>query len=375
MTNVTFDSLYQVSLTTLATAVADWKKVADRLDVLADSARDEMQAQSDKARWTGENAGVTRPFVNKTANEFRDAQAEAKSVWSVLRDAHADLTDLQSKLKTVADTDARTLGVQVADNGDGTVRCVFPHVRGDTDERPQEQFDSKQSLEDRINQLLANAREIDDSTARALKKIHGNDLNDFGHSTYSSLDDAQKERALELAKLGPEMNAQQYAEFNTLMKFNADDPAFAAGFYQGLGGPEEALRFFGQMSIDGTEGDDKARLALSQEMQRAMGATLATATDPDNKPHLPASWGDDFRRLGTQPINLTPDGWNLNRPYGYQVLGGLLRYGDYDPSFINPIAEHITQLHHDDPYRFMANKPIRPGDLDYGFNLDPPREF
>lgn len=97
-----------------------------------------------------------------------------------------------------------------------------------------------------------------------------------------------------------------------------------------------------------------------------MGTALASATDPDNKSHLPASWQKEFRELGNQRLELARGG--PVSPYGYQVLGGLLRYGNYDARFINPIAEHIVQTHHNDPNRFMSNKPLTAGDLDYGFN-------
>ncbi|MFF5564237.1 hypothetical protein ACFY7Z_04310 [Streptomyces sp. NPDC012623] len=366
MAKLTLDDLRQVSFTSLAEAVADWQDMVGRLDKLADSAKDEMAATSDKARWAGENAGVTKPFVRKTAKEFRDAHAEARSVWEVLDDGHRELTKIQADLKKAVDVDAATLGVKVEDNRDGTVRCFFPHVRGDSDARTQQQLDDAQALATRVARLIAHADEIDDSVARALRKSHGNDSHDFGHSTYTSLDDAQQERSLELARLGPKMTDSQLAELNTHLKFNARDPEFTTAFFTGLGGPEEALKFYGLMSLDGTEGTDKERLALTKELQRGLGTSLATATDPDNKTHLPASWGAEFRKLGTQPVRLYPG--SMNDPYGYQILGGMLRYGNYDARFINPIAEHITQLHHDDPDKFMLNKPVGIADLDYGFN-------
>jgi len=43
-------------------------------------------------------------------------------------------------------------------------------------------------------------------------------------------------------------------------------------------------------------------------------------------------------------------------PFGYQLLGGLLRYGDYNRRFLVPIAEHVTQLHAKDPKMFAPNK-------------------
>ncbi|PJE98477.1 hypothetical protein CUT44_07150 [Streptomyces carminius] len=336
-----------------------------KLEKLAEDARSGMLAKSEKTEWRGENAGVTKPFVKKTVKEFDDAAAQAKSIKNVLKDAHTDLKAVQSELKTAV-TDGGKQGIRVQDKGDGTVWCVIEHAP-DNGDPTEQQREARKGLEDRINKLIARAEEIDDSAARALKKSHGGDTHNFGHAKYSSLDDAQAERALELAALGPGMNKQQYAEFNTLMSFNSKDPEFSTTFYKGLGGPEQALRFYGRMSLDGTLGDDKERLALAKDFQRNMGVALATATDPDNKSRLPASWGEKFRELGTRQIELEQGAFGREY-YGYQLLGGMLRHGNYDADFLTPIAEHITQLHHEEPMRFMSTKPTGMGDPDYGFN-------
>jgi hypothetical protein len=366
--SVKYLDLVEVDLGKLATAVSDWKSAVDKLKTAAQNARRGMKAKSEKARWAGANATVTRGFVTKTTKEIADLHTEANSIYQVLNDAHTELASLQSQIKTAVQADAPTLGVRVEDIGDGKVRCYFQHIRGDTDERTQDQLDAKQELESRINRLIAHATEIDASVARALRKSHGSDPHNAGHSSYKSLDDAQSERAAELAKLGPKMTDKQFTELNSIMKWNAKDPHFSTAFYKSLGGPEETLDFYGRMALEGTQGDDnKERLALTRQLQRNMGNALATATDPDNDPHLSASWGEEFRKLGTRPIEIYPGA--PNSPYGYQILGGLLRYGNYDAEFINPIAEHVVQLHRKDPDFFMNNKPVTGGaDLDWGYN-------
>ncbi|WP_225101303.1 DUF6571 family protein [Streptomyces sp. CoH27] len=363
-----FTDLVEVDLGKLATAVSDWKKAVDGLKKSAESARTGMQAKSDSARWAGVNATVTREFVAKTAKEVSDLHIEANSIYRVLEDGHTELESLQKQIKTAVQVDASNLGVRVEDIGEGRVRCFFPHIRGDSDERTQEQLDQRQALEDRINGILAHAAEIDASVARALAKSHGNDPNNAGHSRYESLNDAEVEHALELAHKGKKMSDAELRELNELLRYNSaeKDGEFATEFYQGLGGPEKALQFYAEMSIDGTGGDaTKTRLNAVQDLQRVMGYTLANATDPDHRNHLDPSWGAEFRRLGTQQIGWEKGQWN--KPYGYQVLGGLLRYGNYDSRFLNPIAEHITQLHRKDPYFFLSNKPTGSPDT-YGFN-------
>lgn len=363
-----FNDLVEVDLGKLATAVSDWKNAVDGLRKSAESARRGMQAKSDSAKWAGVNAAVTREFVTKTAKEVSDLHTEADSIYQVLEDGHTELESLQKQIKAAVQVDAPNLGVRVEDIGDGKVRCFFPHIRGDSDEHTQEQLDQRQGLEDRINGILAHAAEIDASVARALAKSHGDDPYNAGHSKYGSLNDAEVERALELARKGDKMSDAELRELNQLLRFNSGekDGEFATEFYEGLGGPDKALQFYAKMSIDGTSADaTKTRLNEVQDLQKVMGYTLANATDPDHKHHLPDTWGTEFRRLGTQQIGWQQGQWN--KPYGYQVLGGLLRYGNYDPRFLDPIAEHITQLHKKDPYFFLSNKPAGSPDT-YGFN-------
>lgn len=363
---ISWQDLLDIDLGKLHTAVSDWEKATKGLKTLAENARTGMQAKSDAARWAGVNAGVTRTFVTKTAKEIADLLAEACSIHQVISDAHTELLALQKRLRAAVG-DARKAGIRVEDAGEGRARCFYAHVRGDTDARTQQELDALKELDDRINGILSHAQEIDASTMRALAKSHGNDAHNAGHTSYKSLDEAQAERATELAKLGPKMTDKQLTELNALIRYNAKDADFSTDFYKSLGGPEKTLEFYGRMSLDGTGGDDKGRLALTKQLQRGLGTALATATDPDHKPHLPSTWASEFRELGTRRIDLQA-GFR-NAPYGYQVLGGLLRYGAYDPKFINPIAAHIVQLHHKDPDFFMSGKPaMGGGDLDLGFN-------
>jgi tRNA threonylcarbamoyladenosine modification (KEOPS) complex Pcc1 subunit len=155
--SVKYLDLVEVDLGKLATAVSDWKSAVDKLKTAAQNARRGMKAKSEKARWAGANATVTRGFVTKTTKEIADLHTEANSIYQVLNDAHTELASLQSQIKTAVQADAPTLGVRVEDIGDGKVRCYFQHIRGDTDERTQDQLDAKQELESRINRLIAHA--------------------------------------------------------------------------------------------------------------------------------------------------------------------------------------------------------------------------
>lgn len=373
--SITYSDLMQVDLGKLGTAVSDWKKAVTQLKQLEADARDGLKRKSDRARWEGVNAGVTREFVNKTAREFADLHAEANSIFQVLDDAHRELEALQKSVRTLTG-EAKGKGYTVQDNGDGTVSVgVRPGSGADAKDGKDDTKQDRQRYADSLTGKVAHANDIDVSTKLALKRAHGSDPYNAGHAKYSSLNDAQVERALELARKREDMTDRELAELNKLLRHNGreEDGGFATDFFEGLGGPRQTLEFYAAMSIDGTDGDaSKTRLAGVQDLQKYMGHALANATDPytpqsvrGDRQHLPSWWGAEFRKLGTQEIEWERNMWS--KPYGYQVLGGLLRYGNYDPAFLTPIAEHVTQLHQDDPHRFLANKPAGSDDR-YGFN-------
>lgn len=373
--SITYNDLMQVDLGRLSTAVSDWKKAVAHLKQLEDDARDGLKKKSDRARWEGVNAGVTREFVNKTTKEFADLHTEANSIFQVLDDAHRELEALQKSVRTLT-AEAKDKGYTVQDNGDGTVSVgVRPESGTDAKDGKDDTKEERQHYADSITRKVAHAHDIDVSTKLALKRAHGSDPYNAGHAKYESLNDAQVERALELAKKREDMSDRELAELNRLLRHNGreKDGEFATEFFEGLGGPRQTLEFYAALSTDGTGQDaSKTRLAGVQDLQRYMGHALANATDPytpqsvrGDRQHLPSWWGAEFRKLGTQEIEWERGMWS--KPYGYQVLGGLLRYGNYDPAFLTPIAEHVTQLHQDDPHRFLSNKPAGSDDR-YGFN-------
>ncbi|NJP51549.1 hypothetical protein HCJ93_16105 [Streptomyces sp. SBST2-5] len=375
---ITYNDLMQVDLGKLGTAVSDWKKAVANLKQLETDARDGLKKKSDRARWEGVNAGVTRKFVNKTVKEFADLHTEANSIYQVLDDAHRELVALQKSVRTLT-SEAKEKGYTLEDKGDGTVSVG---VRPDSDAGTKAGKDGedgtkadRQRYADTITRKIAHARDIDASAKLALKRAHGSDPYNAGHAKYDSLNDAQVERALELAEKREKMTDRELAELNRLLRHNGreKDGEFATEFFEGLGGPRQTLEFYAAMSIDGTSDDaSKTRLAGVQDLQKYMGHALANATDPytpqsvrGDRQHLPSWWGAEFRKLGTQQIEWTRG--MLEKPYGYQVLGGLLRYGNYDPAFLTPIAEHVTQLHKEDPHRFTSNRMLGSPD-GFGFN-------
>lgn len=364
---LTYENVLNAPVDKLQTAVVDWQAMAAKLEELAEAARNVMKAKADKAEWSGVTAGVARPFVAKTAQEFEDAAKEAKGVHQALTQAHATFKALRDRLRKLAEEEVPAAGFRV--DAKGKVQAAPLDTE---QERYTARHDPDYQESIRVNLPLWQAKidaavdacdDTDQSLARLLAANVADD-HDFSGPKYAGLAAEQAGHAVDLAKKGRDLTHAELVELNELLADNAKVPEFSTGFYQGLG-PKGALQFFGYMSTDTHEWGkvDEQRLKDVQELQRNLGFNLATATSSTTEPHLPDSYAQELRKLGTQHIPLAK--YDQNPPYGYQLLGGIMRYGNYDPKFLVPIAEHATQIHAKDPDFFNQTRQLN----GYGKNL------
>ncbi|MFJ2438753.1 hypothetical protein ACIOWM_36675 [Streptomyces anulatus] len=204
-----YSELMEADLAKLGVAVADWKKMAAQLKRLAADARDGLRAKSDKARWQGINAEVTRGFVGKTAKECDDLHKEARSILAVLDDANTELLRIQKNARELTAA-ARKDGYVVTGGKGGTVKVEEAMC---TVEGPdQKKLDTMRWYADALAGLVSHADEVDASAVRALRASHGGDPVNAGHATYTSLDEDMLPRALKLAELGGDANERQRQE-------------------------------------------------------------------------------------------------------------------------------------------------------------------
>ncbi|MER5761688.1 hypothetical protein [Streptomyces sp. NPDC002082] len=364
---LTYENVMNAPLGPLQTAITDWAAMVKKLDELAESARNGMKAKSDKAQWNGVTAGVARSLVDKTAKEFDDAAREAKGIHKALTEGHEAFKAAREQLRKIADVEAPGAGFRVGANG----KVEAAPFASDAD-RYAARHDPDYTQSVRVNLPLWQARvdavidacdDVDQSLSRLLA-ANVTDDNNFTTATFGSLDAEQAARAAELAKKGRRLTHDELVELNELLADNAAVPEFSTKFYGALG-PKGALEFFGTMSTDTFDyaKQDPQRLKDVQDLQKNLGLNLATATNSTTEPHLPDSFGQDLRKLGTERIPLAR--YDQNPPYGYQLLGGIMRYGKYDPRFLLPIAEHATQIHAKDPDFFSGARQIN----GYGKNM------
>ncbi|MFI7287281.1 hypothetical protein ACIBRY_11640 [Streptomyces anulatus] len=363
-----YEDIVEAPLGKLKAAADDWSEMATNLDKLATQASDGMKAKASKASWEGLNAGVTRDFIGKTAKEFTDAAAEAKGVKTLLEEGHTAFKKAKDDLVNIRDHEGPAAGIRVDGRGKVTARSPISEdntARHDPDfsKYLQQERENIESWQKRIDLIVDNCNDTDVTFKNSLE-ANVTDRKDFSAPKYTKFDQEEAGRAAALAAKGRDLTHTELQSLNELLSDNGKSPEFAKAFYEKLG-PEKSLAFFGQLATDTHDYAkvDKTRLADVQELQRNLGLNLATAS---HDKAFSTEWGPELRKLGTQQIPLSKYD-NSGGAYGYQLLGGIMRYGNYDAKFLNPIAEHVAQLHQKDPYRFAGNKQVN-GFLENPFN-------
>ncbi|EFE66609.1 predicted protein [Streptomyces viridosporus ATCC 14672] len=353
-----YEDIIDAPVAKLKAAADDWSEMAGKLDKLATDAAGGMKAKADRAAWEGVNAGVTKAFIGKTAKEFADAAAEAKGVKLILEEGYAAIKKAKDDLVGIRDHEGPAAGIRVDGNGRVTARNPLSEneaARHDPDysELLREEKRNIESWQKRIDLIVDNCNDTDLALKNTLE-ANVTDRKDFSAPTYTKLDQEEAARAAALAAKGRDITHAELQQLNELLKDNSSSVEFSKGFYGKLG-PEKSLAFFGQLSMDTYEYGkvDPERLKDVQELQRNLGLNLATAS---HDREFTDKWGPELRKLGTERVPLAKH--DYGGPFGYQLLGGIMRYGNYDAKFLNPIAEHVAQLHQKDPDMFAGNKMV-----------------
>lgn len=353
-----YEDIIDAPVAKLKAAADDWTEMAGKLDKLAADAAHGMKTKADKADWEGVNAGVTRAFIGKTVKEFEDAAAEAKGVQLVLEDGYTAIKRAHDDLVGIRDHDGPAAGIRVDSKGKVTARKPLSEMhmaRHDPDyiDLIAQERKNIESWQKKIDLIVDNCNDTDLALKNALDaNVTGR--KDFSTPTYTKLDQEEAARAAALAAKGRDLTHAELQQLNELLKDNSSSVEFAKDFYGKLG-PEKSLAFFGQLSTDTYDYGkvDPERLKDVQELQKNLGLNLATAS---HDKEFTDKWGPELRKLGTERIPLAKN--DYGGPFGYQLLGGIMRNGDYDAKFLNPIAEHVAQLHAKDPYMFAENKMV-----------------
>ncbi|MGW3991319.1 hypothetical protein [Streptomyces sp. NPDC004830] len=334
-----FEKLLNAHLSVLKTAVDDWNETVKRLEKLEEQATKELLGKASKADWAGENAGVTLPFVRRTAKEFGDAAKEAASLRNILRDALAEFEAAQKTVRGVAGT-ATSKGLHITPDGN-VEYLIHPDRRNKDSSEPLPSEGDFAEARSQIKTALAKANEADEIASRALRMLVGKDRHNFSGTEYDSLKEAGKaqdaqdaEAAAKIVAKGDDASPTDIARLNKYLTDNKGDKHFAESFALEVGA-RRGLNYW----VDLGDPSDGSRLAADhadklKDLQKNWSLTLASATHS----HSPAmeQWKAEAIKSGDEIVRSRG-----TSAYGFQVMSNLMRHGEFDAKFLRDYGNAV----------------------------------
>ncbi|MEU8514315.1 hypothetical protein AB0C76_22380 [Kitasatospora sp. NPDC048722] len=344
-----FEELRNVQVTGLDTLAGEFEAMLRQWNFSSELTGDVITPLQGSG-WRGFAAETAAENIAKIRNEIDAAFEEASGIAQTLRDAHTEITaakaDLEAAIRSATDQ-------KLTVDDDGTVHwppATTPEEKKDPDYAGAYRQKATDAA-DAIARALSRAAEADAAAAAALAADTGTDRKAFNKKPVGGVSEQEAKQAVDLMRLGDKATPAQIAQLDALLKAHSSDSRFAGLFFDSLG-PDGFLTSFGAMAeYSGYYGNDATKRALT-DVQANLGLTLATATDGNRQPHLSDAWQAGLRKAGASQYQLLPDQLQGGNPYGYQILSNILRTGTYDPRFLNPVVEHITQLSAANPSRW-----------------------
>ncbi|WP_406419913.1 hypothetical protein [Streptomyces sp. NBC_00842] len=338
------DSLRFANFSDLDAAITDWEQMVAKLKTLQGDAKDDLKAKSDKANWAGENATVTRAFVDKTAGEFADAHTQAETITKILTDTRGELVGYRTELNAAIHRGVqKNLTVQDMGEGSFTVTMnIHPDRAAKGTTLPEHTQQDVDAFRDEIQNILKKATESDTSAANVLTLLVDQAKYGFSDASYSDRDSAAKavaeaEKMAKILKKDPhDVTLTELNTLNTTLAAYKNDPLFAERFATQVE-PKKVLEFYAGIA-DPYQGygTDRKRLEQAKQLQKNLGITLGTATLSDS---------DTMERWERQMVKLGPDRLGIddaNDPTGFAVMSNLMRFGDYDDQFLNDYGDKLV---------------------------------
>ncbi|MFB7291944.1 hypothetical protein [Actinacidiphila glaucinigra] len=353
---VSIPYLDKADLGPLADAAASWGALPAKYEALQREFEQRVINHL-KGHWEGDAATAAFATMESARTEYANAATEAGRIAKLLGDAHTEFAAFQKQLQALLD-EARADSFHVSE--DGAIKDVDSRWDSPTASASPgfatERKGKLDSLSSRLTRVLELATAADEAASAALERDANGDSRSFNTSVYTSLDAVEIDQATAIAAKGDRATDAELDQLNRILHANSGDSEFTTGFYDKLG-PHKTLDFYANLTAQADEEPDSRRFKEVQELQKNLGHSLATATDPDKQPHLSDAWSAELRAQGAQKFTVSDNPGYPYQPYGYQVLGGILRYGEYDSHFLTPIARHAVSLEAENPDIWIENSP------------------
>ncbi|WP_406409729.1 hypothetical protein OG923_13070 [Streptomyces halstedii] len=364
----TYHEIMTADLSVLTTAAGKWDDMAGEFHTCEGQYAREVHGITVGQTWIGQSSTAANAMFGVTLNEYKAAQAEAKAIASLLRDAHSQFVDLKGKLKAAKDS-AVEAGMLVSDTG----RVTFDTARLSESARTAYHHDpdyqqsvreSANSWQQEIDRWVAAVTDADGGVEIALKGVVQDSdaldgtMNGFNAKPLDDIEEYEARNTEEIAErvLSGKATDAEIAEFERSMRDNGGDPDFAQSFLGKLG-PEGVVRLSDVMSD--REQDGGASGAQYTRLLGGLANTVATATHvpgsmADAAPGSPKfqSWlnsadGAFYREFttGLKEAGAKNYDSNSNPLYGYRPFVEMMTHADvpFDDQFLNQLGDDMIE--------------------------------
>ncbi|MFJ7264755.1 hypothetical protein ACIQV2_31880 [Streptomyces globosus] len=343
----------------LETTAAKWDSMAGEFKKVEERYRDSVQKISMGGQtWNGVSAGAAYTNFAGTRYEYSAAQTQAKAVAGLLRDAHAQFTDLKKKVESARD-DAVKAGMKVSEEG----RCSFDYSKVDAATANAARHDPDlKNTENAWTQHIASAvKALDDADQGVKIALEAacadgyGDKNDttlgtgFNGAAQGDVEVYEARNAESIATrlaAGEKIPPAEMAELQRSFRDNSGKPEFSQVFISGLGA-KGTIELTNRLS-DEIHVRNPANKSDYTDLQKGLGATLASATkDPNSETYK--KFRAEMQKEGLERRNTSFTDTRLEKVYGYQSLVTLMSQGggDYSKQFLHDVGDDIMKAEKD----------------------------
>ncbi|MFH9299111.1 hypothetical protein [Streptomyces sp. NPDC017520] len=375
----TYHEIMTTDLSALTTAADKWTGMAGELSKREKEYEKEVHGITLQPTWIGQSSDAANARFRVTLNEYKAAQAEAKAIASLLRDAHTQFTEFKGKLRALR-ADALKADMKVSDSGlvafdtttlsDGA-RSAYHH---DPDYQKSVR-DAVASWQRAIDRLVADASDADTGVEIALKAVVKDSdvtdgtMNGFNAKPVGDIEEYEARNTEEIADRlidGKKVSAADLAEFERSMRDNAGDKAFSQSLLTKLG-PEDTIRLSDVLSDREREGG--ASGAQSTRLMGGLANTVATATQvpgsmtdagPGSAKYqawLGSGDGAFYKKFtdGLKESGAKNFDSKTNPLYGYRPFVEMMTHADvpFDDQFLNKLGDDMIAAEKDNSAIFQ----------------------
>ncbi|MEV4926011.1 hypothetical protein [Streptomyces roseoverticillatus] len=328
----------------LTTAAEKWDKAAKDFESVQKVYDSQVRNIATDGSWTGVASMSAFTASKLTYEQYTAAAKEAGAIASLLRDAHAQFTELRGKLQHEV-AQAVEAGMKVSD--DGTARFDFEKASKALADAARHDPDLHTTESTYTSNIAHWVQAFDDADqgaklalAAAAKNsdvLHGG-VNGFNAQAEGDIEKVEGRREAELAtKLSTtgHLSAVEVAEMKRLFRDNQKSKEFSRTLLDSLG-PRGTLLFTNRLNETMEEAGEAAKADFNS-IEKGLATSLATATrSPDSAFY--GKWREELRKVGTEVV----DSRQKVQVKGYQSLVTLMaRGGGYSAGFITDLGDDI----------------------------------